>query len=238
MNDTVSKYLQKHGFERFEPKAVLFDMDGVLYDSMPRHALAWQEAMQRFGLHMTAHDVYATEGQRGPDTIRQMTRQQWGRDIGEQEAQRMYEEKSRLFHLMGEAPIMPGILDLMETLHEAGLTIGVVTGSGQRPLLNRLLSDFGRFLTSERIVTAYDVTHGKPHPEPYLKGLDKCGRCEPWEGMVVENAPLGVRAAVSARIFTIGVNTGALPISALADEGASIVCGNMFEARLACLDIL
>ena len=68
----IGDYLKKHGFEQFEPKAVLFDMDGVLYNSMPHHAIAWQRSMALFGIHMTEADAYATEGARGIDTIRQM----------------------------------------------------------------------------------------------------------------------------------------------------------------------
>ena len=86
---SINKYLEEHGFEAFHPKAVLFDMDGVLYDSMPNHAIAWQESMAKFGIHMTADDAYATEGARGVDTIRQMVRQQLHREIDEAEAQRM-----------------------------------------------------------------------------------------------------------------------------------------------------
>ena len=66
----IKKYLEEHGFEALSPKAVLFDMDGVLYDSMPNHAIAWQESMARFGIQMSADDAYATEGARGVDTIR------------------------------------------------------------------------------------------------------------------------------------------------------------------------
>ena len=70
MNQPILQYLEKHGFEAFCPKAVLFDMDGVLYDSMPHHAIAWQRSMAIFGIHMTEADAYATEGARGIDTIR------------------------------------------------------------------------------------------------------------------------------------------------------------------------
>jgi hypothetical protein len=58
-----SNYLKKHGFEALRLKAVLFDMDGVLYDSMPNHAIAWQRSMAMFGIKMTALDAYYTEGQ-------------------------------------------------------------------------------------------------------------------------------------------------------------------------------
>lgn len=49
-------------------------MDGVLYDSMPNHAVAWQESMKQFDIHMTASDAYATEGARGIDTIQMMVK--------------------------------------------------------------------------------------------------------------------------------------------------------------------
>ena len=109
------------------------------------------------------------------------------------------------------------------------MTIGVVTGSGQRPLIKRLLTDFDGFLTEDHIVTAYDVERGKPNPDPYLMGLLKTGNYEPWQGILVENARLGVRAGSAAGCFTIGVNSGPLPDAALADNGADIVLGKMTE---------
>jgi HAD superfamily hydrolase (TIGR01509 family) len=227
----VEHYLSIHGFGQFEPKAVLFDMDGVLYNSMPNHAKAWQESMAIFGIHMTEADAYATEGARGIDTIRTMVRQQQGRDISLDEAQTMYDEKTRIFHSMAEAQIMPGILEVMNTLKQRGWTIGVVTGSGQRPLINRLLTDFADYLDQKHIVTAYDVKRGKPAPDPYLMGLKKVGELAPWEAIVVENAPLGVRAGVAAHIFTIAVNTGPLPDSALLQEGADLLFNDMWELQ-------
>ena len=231
MRKEISKYLEKHGFGMFRPRAVLFDMDGVLYDSMPNHAVAWQESMASFGIHMTAADAYATEGARGIDTIRHFVRAQQGRDIDETEAQQMYDEKTRCFHAMPAPPIMTGIPELMEQIEASGLTIGVVTGSGQRPLIERLLGDFGRYLSRERIVTAYDVSRGKPNPDPYLVGLKKVGNLQPWEAIVVENAPLGVRAGVAARIFTVAVNTGPLPDHCLTDEGANLIFPDMQAFR-------
>ena len=202
-------------------------MDGVLYDSMRNHAVAWVQSMQKFGIHMTADDAYATEGARGVDTIRYMVRQQKGIEITEAEAQEMYDEKSRIFHSMPEAPIMPGILSLMEQIDAAGISIGVVTGSGQRPLIARILRDFGRFVSPEHITTAYDVPRGKPHPDPYLIGMKKAGGLLPSEAIVVENAPLGVRAGIAAGCYTIAVNTGPLPDQVLLDAGASILFPSM-----------
>ena len=52
MNKSIKKYLESHGFGQFCPKAVLFDMDGVIYDSMSNHAVSWHEAMKDYGLEM------------------------------------------------------------------------------------------------------------------------------------------------------------------------------------------
>ena len=60
-------------------------------------------------------------------------------------------------------------------------------------------------------------------------GLRKAGNLQPWQGIVVENAPLGVRAGSAAGCFTVGVNSGPLPDSALADNGADIVLGSITE---------
>ena len=229
MIEAINKYLEKYGFEHFEPKAVLFDMDGVLYDSMPNHAIAWQRAMSDFSICMTEADAYATEGARGIDTIQNMVKKQKGTLITLDEAQKMYDVKTRYFHEMPTPRIFDGVQEVMQLLRARDITIGVVTGSGQRPLIDRLMKDFGQFIKEEHIVTAYDVTRGKPAPDPYLMGLQKCGNLQPWEGVVVENAPLGVRAGVAARIFTIAVNSGPLPDSVLIDAGADIVLSMMTE---------
>ena len=236
MSVEIKDYLKKHGFENFEPKAVLFDMDGVLYNSMPNHAVAWRRSMAVFGLHMTEADAYATEGARGIDTIRQMVLKQKGEEITLEQAQEMYDEKTRQFHLMDEAPLMSGILDLLEIIHQQGLQIGVVTGSGQRPLINRLLTDFGDYLDEQHIVTAYDVKRGKPAPDPYLMGMAKAGT-EPWQTVVVENAPLGVMAGTASQAFTIAVNTGPLPNEVLTEKGADLLFTKMTDLRDAWLNL-
>lgn len=73
------------------------------------------------------------------------------------------------------------------------------------------------------MVTAFDVKHGKPHPEPYLMGLEKGNKLISHQAIVVENAPMGVESAVAAGIFTIAINTGPLDEQVLWDAGANIV---------------
>jgi len=231
MNQAIQQYLERHGFGQFSPKAVLFDMDGVIYDSMPNHSVSWHNSMKDFGLEMPYEGAYQYEGMRGVETIKTLARAQWNRELSDEEAKKMYAHKAEVFAnqcKLTPAQIMPGIKTLMQHIKSNGWKICVVTGSAQHALLDKLLIDFEGLLCEELIVTAFDVKHGKPNPEPYLIGMQKCG-VEPWETMVVENAPLGVRAAVAARCFTIAVNTGPLPDEMLQKEGANLTFPRMTD---------
>lgn len=211
---------------RLQPKAVLFDMDGVLFDSMPNHAQSWAKVCNNHGLHMTPEEAYLHEGRTGASTIHILTQRQWGRDATSEEIQNIYEDKCALFNACPEAPKMQGAEVTLERVKDLGLKIHVVTGSGQRSLLERLNTHYPGFFSLDRVVSSKDVEHGKPHPEPYLKGLAQAG-VAPWEAFVVENAPLGVRSAVAAGIFTIAVNTGPIPDEVLLNEGAHLLFPNM-----------
>lgn len=213
-------------------KAVLFDMDGVLFDSMPGHAVAWVKAVQRYGLSMTPVEVYMNEGRTGAGTINALAQRTWGRNATEQEIKDIYaaksEEFNRYFEAQGEAPVIPGVKELLDKVRAQGLMRVIVTGSGQRSLLDNLNRHFPGQFTRELMVTAFDVKRGKPYPEPYLMGLQKAGITAE-QAVVVENAPLGVQAARAAGIYTIAVNTGPLPDSVLWEAGANAVFSSMQE---------
>jgi beta-phosphoglucomutase-like phosphatase (HAD superfamily) len=93
-------------------------------------------------------------------------------------------------------------------------------------LIDKLNHTFPGIFEREKMVTAFDVQHGKPHPEPYLMGLAKAG-VAPNEAIVVENAPMGVQAAVAAGIFTVAVNTGPLTDDCLWNRGAGLLYPDM-----------
>lgn len=203
-------------------KAILFDMDGVLFDSMKNHAEAWVRAMKANNLTMTHKDAYMNEGRTGEGTIDIFARAQWGRSATEEERQYIYKVKSDIFNTLPYVQPMGGAWELLQAVKAMDLKRVIVTGSAQKSLLERLEKNFPGIFSADLMVTAFDVTNGKPHPEPYLTGLRKAGiRAE--EAIVVENAPLGVEAAKAAGIFTVAVNTGPLPDSVLADAGADIV---------------
>ena len=168
IKEAIQHYKQSHGYSQFSPRCVLFDMDGVLYNSMPNHAVAWHEAMKQFGIHFTADDSYATEGARGVDTIRKYVLEQQGKEISSEEAQRMYDVKTEIFHHMPIAEIFPGVIDIMQKIKSAGMTIGVVTGSGQRPLINvcsTTSTDFSPKTISNSIRRRARQTKPRPLPD-------------------------------------------------------------------------
>ena len=225
MQQSVTDTTKAQGFPQ-RLRAVLFDMDGVLYNSMPSHAKAWHRAMAHFGYDLPEQEAYMHEGRTGASTINIVSRRQRGVEESEERIQEIYRIKSQFFNEYPPAEPMPGALELLRKLQAQGLKILIVTGSGQASLLNRLNHHFPGVFCRELMVTAFDVKHGKPDPEPYLMGLHK-GALRAEECVVVENAPLGVRAAKAAGIFTIAVNTGPLPDNALTDEGADLLLPSM-----------
>ncbi len=195
-------------------------MDGVLYDSMPIHAQSWLETIQSHRIPCSFEEFYLHEGRTGFDTINLLFRRTFNRDATPEEKQSIYAQKSDLFKKYDRQAIMPGILDLLQKIKTHRLQTQIVTGSGQASLLDSLNRNFPGYFNPELMVTAYDVTRGKPDPEPYLQGLKK-GKILPTEAIVVENAPMGVESAVAAGIYTVAVNTGPLDNQVLIDAGAN-----------------
>ena len=213
-------------------------MDGVLYNSMPIHARCWHLAMERFGLNLPEEEAFLHEGRTGAGTINIVMQRERGRQATPEEVETIYQCKAELFNQAlppDGLPPMPYAYDLLKQVQATGLTILIVTGSGQRSLLGKLGDNFPGIFRKELMVTAFDVKRGKPDPEPYLMGLAKAGvvlnpdhlPLSAKEAIVIENAPLGVRSAVAAGIFTIAVNTGPVPDTALLNEGASLLFPSM-----------
>lgn len=208
--------------------AFFFDMDGVLFDSMPRHAIAWEEVMKLHGLPFTAYDCYINEGRTGESVIREAFQKALGRDATPEEVTTIYAEKSAYYHqlLQTTTPTIPGIKDVLHFVKEKGAQIWVVTGSGMRTLLDSLNTVFPAIFQRDRMITAFDVTHGKPDPEPYLKAWERSGLPKE-QCVVIENAPLGIRSGKAAGLTVYAVNTGILTRDDLAQ--ADQVFGSMAE---------
>ena len=238
----VAKYLEQKEYERMALKAAMFDMDGVLFDSMKNHAKCWHETMAHFGLDLPEWEAYMHEGRTGAGTINIVSIRQRGHEATEEEIHNIYKYKSDLFNQCPKAERMPGAYELLCKVKASGVMPMVVTGSGQVTLLERLNRNFPDVFRKELMVTAFDVQYGKPNPEPYLMGMEKYRKtlspALPRNGegdfsvcsfIVVENAPLGVQAGVAAGVFTIAVNTGPLPDDALLSQGANLLFHSMQE---------
>lgn len=210
-------------------KVALIDMDGVLYDSMKYHTRAWHTTMLEEGIDCTEEEFYLYEGMTGPATINLLFQRAFGHDCDPVEAQRIYGRKSKLFLQEGKRKPMPGADKLLNVLKSEGIRCILVTGSSQISLLESLDKDYpGVFATTDR-VTGKDVAKGKPHPEPYLKGLSISG-CLPQETIVIENAPLGVRSGKAAGLFTVAITTGPIPRQRFEEEMADVIFPSMKEA--------
>lgn len=223
----IKRYLQRTQQDSLSPKAVLFDMDGVLYDSMRFHARAWYEtAAIEHNLQAVLEDFYMYEGRTGDSTINELYQRTFQRDATSEEKKEIYEQKATLFNKYNDGNAMTGASEVLKQAKSYGLQTLVVTGSGQHSLINKLEHTYPGCFTREKMVTAFDVKYGKPHPEPYLMGLQKAG-VHANEAFVVENAPMGVAAGNAAGIFTIAVNTGPLPDKVLLDAGADLLYPDM-----------
>ena len=192
-------------------RAYFFDMDGVLFDSMPRHAIAWEEVMKQHGLPFTAYDCYINEGRTGESVIREAFQKALGRDDTPEEVKTIYAEKSAYYHqlLKTTTPTISGVEEVLQYAKDSGSQIWVVTGSGMRTLLDSLNTVFPSIFQQDRMITAFDVTHGKPDPEPYLKAWERSG-LKKEQCYVIENAPLGIRSGKAAGLTVYAVNTGIL----------------------------
>ena len=224
--ESIARYLQKYRHSHIQLKAVLFDMDGVLFNSMPYHADAWHKVMERHGLHLSREEAYMHEGRTGASTVNIIYQRQFGKEATPEMIESIYAEKSAEFNSNPEPKPMPGAWETLQKVKSEGLTPILVTGSGQHSLLNRLAHNFPGIFERDRMVTAFDVKYGKPHPEPYLMGLEKAG-VRANEAIVVENAPIGVQAGAAAGIFTIAVNTSPIDDQVLLDAGADLLFPSM-----------
>ena len=236
--EAIQHYLNTHHHSHIHLKAVLFDMDGVLFDSMKNHATAWHEAMKRYGMHMTREEAYMHEGRTGASTINIISLRERGHEATEEEIKQLLFGWKVVKHVKSNAIVlakddmtigvepMPGALEVLHKIQQNGLTPMVVTGSGQHSLLDKLNHSYPGIFKQELMVTAFDVKYGKPNPEPYLMALKKAN-IQANEAIVIENAPLGIQAGVGAGIFTIAVNTGPLSDKILLDEGANYLFPSM-----------
>lgn len=206
----------------FRPKAVLFDMDGVIIDSMPYHFLAWYEALRPLGVRVSCLEIYLREGERWEKSIMEMLAAAGVRPT-KAVLRKVFAARQKTFKKIFKRFVFAGAEELLACLKGRGYRLALVTGTNARTMKTILPERIGR--PFDCIVTGDSVKRGKPDPEPYRKALKKLGLKAP-ECVVVENSPLGVRSAKGAGIFCIAVTTS-LPRQYL--KGADIVVDTLGE---------
>lgn len=184
-------------------RSILFDMDGVIVDSMRQHAECWIRVFNDYGVRLSTEDIYMREGMSGIGSIIDIFRSK-GQDIpSPDEMKRLQERKLELFERLPIA-VYPGVDGMLEFLSGKGIVLGLVTGSLRRSVHHVLPESVQRRFAS--IVTVNDIKNGKPHPEPYLKALEEVG-FPPEEALVIENAPLGITSAKLAGLRCFALTT-------------------------------
>ena len=188
---------------KFKPKAIIFDMDGVIVDSMPYHFLAWYEALRPWGVRVSCFDVYSREGERWDKTLKSLLRRTKIKPR-EEVLGEIFSARQKIFKNNFKRFIFKGVEEFLLCLKGKGYLLGLVTGTPDREIKEILPQRIeGLFDT---IIAGNQVKHGKPHPEPYLKAALSLG-LRPKECVVVENAPLGIESAKRAGMFCIALAT-------------------------------
>ncbi len=184
-------------------RAVLWDLDGTLVDSAPHHWIAWRETMRAEGVTITYEQFLATFGKKNDLILREWL----GEDVEPERSRRIGEEKEahyrRLVAERGLTPL-PGAAEWVARLHGDGWRQAIAS-SAPRLNVEAVLAvvDFGGAFGA--VVTAEDVTAGKPDPDVFLTAAARLG-VPPARCIVVEDAAAGIEAARRAGMRAVGVS--------------------------------
>lgn len=188
-------------------RAVLFDLDGVITDTMNFHYEAFRQAFKKAGLDVTPLDIFTKEGMPSMKLGKSLM-DEYGVHVSDEELARIVEEKRELYRTLvaGKASAYKGVPETLAMLRDNGIKLGLVTGSNRKSVM-KVIEDTGLTNAFDTIVTGEDTERGKPYPDPYLKGMEKLG-IDKGHSVVVENAPLGIEAAKAAGVdYVIAVTT-------------------------------
>ena len=173
-------------------KGIIFDLDGVLVNSMPTHFQAWKAAFSNVaGLDIIERDIYLLEGMRGMELVSRIFEQKGFPD--KSLAQAVHDKKSRIFKEIRSSTPFEGVKEMIDSIK---CKKAVVSGSARNDVETIIEEAFGKG-KFDVIITADDIKKGKPDPSAFLEALRRIN-VKPQEAIVVENAPLGAKAAKNA----------------------------------------
>jgi len=207
---------------KFKPKAIIFDMDGVIVDSMPYHFLAWYEALRPLGISVRCFDVYMREGERWQKSLGDLLKDS-GMSPTKEIFKRVFTARQKLFKNKFKRFVFKGAKEFLIRLKKGGYPLGMVTGTTKAGIKEILPRGIERLF--DFIVTGDCIKRGKPCAEPYLKAA-KGLKVKPGECVVIENAPYGVLSAKRAGMFCIAL-TSSLPPEYL--KKADVIVDNLKE---------
>ncbi len=185
-------------------KAVLFDMDGVIVDSMPYHFISWFEALQQYGVSVTPLDIYEKEGEKSDICIKYFFEKN-NVAINDTIIKKVLSLRNDIFQKYFKLRLFPNIENILKDLKKKGILLAIVTGSSRNKVISILPASISEIF--DIIISADMLKQGKPFPEPYLMAAEKL-KLLPSQCMVIENAPYGIRAAKAANMYCIAVATG------------------------------
>lgn len=182
----------------------LFDWDGVIIDSSAAHERSWELLAEEEGLYLPPDHFLKGFGRKNAYIIPNILK--WTEDPAE--IQRLADRKEAIYReIIRESGIepLPGVTKLLRELKEAGIPCSVGS-STPRINIDTIIEIIGLKDYFQAITTAEDVTHGKPHPEVFLKAAAKIQRA-PEHCVVFEDAHFGIEAALAGGMKVIGVGT-------------------------------
>jgi beta-phosphoglucomutase len=186
---------------RQSKKTVLWDMDGVIWDSYPFHFNAWQEVFIRRSVEFTEADFAGLFGSRNDAVIGSVM----GKELPQKNVRTMLREKEEAFRrrATGRIKPFPGVMELLHALKKGSFRLGLVS-SAPTENIYFALSELDLAGTFDCIVSGQDVSESKPSPQIYLLAAEKLGTV-PSDCVVIEDSPQGVKAAKTARMKCLAV---------------------------------
>lgn len=184
-------------------KAVIFDMDGVITNTMPYHFRAWKTALAQEGIAVTEHDIYSREGQRGIHSVIEIFTA-YEKPFTQAKAKTILTHKEALFKKIVKTRFIAGARRFLRDLHRRGFRLALVTGTSRHELRRILPASLYNLFAI--IVTGTDVQNGKPHPEPYRKAVKQLNVFL-HQTIAIENAPFGIRSAKAAGLRCLALET-------------------------------
>ncbi len=182
-------------------KAVLFDFDGTLADTMGQHLAAWQMVLGPYCREVSAEEFYPLEGSSLHDIARYFSR---GLNLSESDINNLVLSKKNLYSSREKAKLYPGVKDGIAELKERQVPIAIVTAGHFDQLSKIVPTEFLQLF--DAVVTGDQVSNSKPHPEPYLTGSKRLG-IHPAACIAVENSPFGVQSAKAAGFYCVGITS-------------------------------